>query len=83
MNHWTLTYGADLDCRFWDEECLVHHALSNDTHRVAAWAGQLLTALDATRPVSTAELAAQFELTPDDAEEALESLRQLELVQRC
>jgi PqqD family protein of HPr-rel-A system len=83
MNRWMLTYGADLACRFWGEECVVHHALSNDTHRLSAWAGQLLLSLaDGAR--SSAELSTlHAELDAEDIDAALTSLAGLELVRRC
>jgi hypothetical protein len=42
--HWTLSYGADLAIRVWGDDCVVHHALSNDTHRLAAELAELMDA---------------------------------------
>lgn len=80
MNHWTLTPGADLACHFWGDECVVHHALSNDTHRLAAWAGQLLLSLEEAGATSSEHLAERLERDPDEVEQALAALAQLELV---
>lgn len=75
--------GASLVCRRWDDECVVHHALSNDTHRLTSWAGQLLMALEERRALTTDELAARLNLEPTDVDAALLSLAQLELVRQC
>lgn len=83
MNRWTLTHGADLDCRFWGDECLVHHALSNDSHRLAAWAGLLLMAVDEQPEASSEVLAEQFELPATTIDDTLAALARLDLVRRC
>lgn len=78
-----MTYGADLSCRFWGDECLVHHALSNDTHRLAAWAGRLLMALTGMEAASTEALAEYLDQDADEVESALAALAELDLVRRC
>ncbi|CAN5209817.1 hypothetical protein BH11PSE10_BH11PSE10_16540 [soil metagenome] len=83
MTRWMLTYGADLDCRFWGDECVVHHALSNDTHRLAAWAGHLLLALQRGALPAGELHALQEDIDPTDIDEALSSLALLDLVSRC
>ena len=80
---WALVAGADPTIHCWEDECLVHHALSNDTHRVAAWAAELLMALDDSAPISSAALADRFGLEDGVVREALESLARLELVTRA
>jgi hypothetical protein len=80
---WNMTYGADLSCRFWGDECLVHHALSNDSHRLAAWAGRLLMALTDMEAASTEVLADYLGQDADEVETALAALAKLDLVSRC
>jgi PqqD family protein of HPr-rel-A system len=80
---WALVEGADPAIHCWDDECLVHHALSNDTHRITAWAAELLEALDAAAPISSGALANRFGLDGHVVQAALESLARLELVTRA
>ncbi|MGQ3054039.1 MAG: hypothetical protein ACT6S0_19850 [Roseateles sp.] len=80
---WTLTYGADLSIRVWGEDCLVHHALSNDTHRLAAWLVPALERLAAQPPASLDELAALMDADHETAADVLQQLQQLSLVQPC
>lgn len=80
---WMLTQGADLAIRVWDEDCLVHHALSNDTHRLAAWLVPALRRLGEPAPAGLDELAALMGAEPEEAAGALQQLEQLLLVRRC
>jgi hypothetical protein len=80
---WSLTYGADLSIRVWDDDCLVHHALSNDTHRLAAWLVPALRRLAEQPPASLEELATLMEADDATALDAMQQLEQLLLVQRC
>lgn len=80
---WQLTAGHELRLRYWDEECVVHHLGSNHTHRLAAWAGQLLEDLRDGGPQPAAQLAARFEdLSAQDVETTLYELSQLALVEQ-
>jgi hypothetical protein len=81
--HWALSYGARLECRYWGDECLVHHALSNDTHRIAAWVGPLLIELSELEPSTSIVLAQKLDLDPGEVAAALEALAALDLVVRC
>lgn len=83
MPRWTLTYGADLAVRVWGDDCLVHHALSNDTHRLAAWLEPALSRLAQPQPASAEELAELMGTDTDGAVDALQQLERLLLVQRC
>ena len=84
MNRWQLTPGHDLRLRFWGESCVLHHRASNETHRLAAGAGQLLEHLRDAGPQTSEQLAAQLDdLAPHEAEALLEQLRPLLLVERC
>lgn len=78
---WSLSPGHDLALRTWGEECVVHHRLSNDTHRLAAWVGELLQDLAEQGPQTSAALAARFEgLDPAELELTLDQLRRLDLL---
>jgi hypothetical protein len=81
--HWTLSYGADLAIRVWGDDCVVHHALSNDTHRLAAWLVPALQRLGQQPPATLAELAELMDADAAAATDALQQLEQLLLVQRC
>lgn len=80
---WTLTYGADLAIRVWDDACLVHHALSNDTHRLSAWLVPALHRLGEQPPAEAEELAELLDVEPDLAVDAMEQLERVLLVRRC
>ena len=80
---WALTYGADLSIRVWGDDCLVHHALSNDTHRLAAWLVPGLRRLAEQPPAGFDELAALMDADSEMTADVLQQLEQLLLVQRC
>lgn len=82
-SRWVLTHGADLSLRVWGDDCLVHHALSNDTHRLAAWLVPALQRLGQQPPASLDELAGLMEADVDSAADALQQLERLLLVERC
>ena len=77
---WCLTPGAEFAVRCWGDECLVHHRLSNDTHRLSRWAAELLQTLGAG-PASIGELAHRHDRDPAELEAALQTLAGLDLVQ--
>ena len=80
---WQLTPGHDLRLRFWGEACVVHHRASNQTYRLRAGAGQLLEVLREQGPLTLDALVAQFDgLEPAEAEDLLEQMRPLLLVER-
>lgn len=81
---WQLTPGHDLALHYWDEECLVHHRASNDTHRVAAWVGQLLEDLREQGPQEDTQMLTSFEgLDEESLAETLEQLSLLHLIESC
>lgn len=81
---WQLTPGHDLALHYWDEECLVHHRASNDTHRVAAWVGQLLEDLRDQGAQGTGQMLAAFEgLDESSLAQTLEQLALLHLIEPC
>lgn len=80
---WQLTVGHALRLRYWDDECVVHHLGSNHTHRLAAWAGQLLEDLRDGGAQATETLAARFDgMAPEELEQTLMELARLALVER-
>ena len=82
-NLWAVQEGADLAFEWWEDECLVHHALSNDTHRIASWTALLLEVLMEMPFATTQALADRCDLAVDEVSEALDSLARLELVVRA
>lgn len=80
---WTLTHGAELVIRVWEEDCVVHHVLSNDTHRLAAWLVPALQRLGEQPPAGLHELAELMDVEPDSAADVLQQLEQVLLVCRC
>ena len=81
--YWTLTPGADLAIRVWGEECMVHHALSNDTHRLTAWMWPALQRLGRAEPAGLEELCALTQVDAAPVLDAMQQLEHLQLVTRC
>lgn len=84
MTHrWKIVSSAAPGVRSWGDEFVVHHALSNDTYRLAAPAGQLLCELMLAETDDNA--AAAGVCLADDAEtaECLAALADLGLVTEC
>ncbi len=75
---WQIAASADLTLIAWEDGCVIHHAASNDTHRVSCDAGRLLAfLLDGTQR-DEIELSEAF---PDiDIDGMLVALRKLFLV---
>jgi hypothetical protein len=69
--------------RVWDDECVVHHALSNETHRLVASAARILIELAATSSGSASTDGPGSTLDDAEALEVLQVLSRLELVTRC
>jgi hypothetical protein len=82
-DRWFLAPLADLSCRHWAGETVVHHRQSNDTHRLAEPAGWILGRLDAADTLAVDELAADSPYDADDLTPALQALADLGLIQRC
>lgn len=78
-----LTHGADLAIRVWGDDCVVHHALSNDTHRLAAWLVPALQHLATTPSAALDDLAALMDAEPETALDVLRQLEQLQLIEPC
>ena len=79
----TIARDAKLAWRAWDDQIVVHHALSNDTHRLAEPAGTLLHILATDGPQSPEPLAHTCSLAPDEFESVVDALIELNLVVWC
>ena len=79
---WRLAPGADPALHTWGDECVVHHALSNDTYRLAGDAGRILSKLADAAATGTSGPGV---LVFDDpaSQEVLEVLADLGLVEAC
>jgi PqqD family protein of HPr-rel-A system len=80
---WAAMPGADLAWRLLDEGCVVHHALTNDTHVLAAWIAPLLEALSRPGEHSTEALARCVDEAPDEVAAVLAELAALRLIRPC
>lgn len=77
---WRIVNDAALKLRYWDEECVLFHAASGDTHRLPDLVGHLLERLvqaDATVPV----LAEAINLHEEDVQTALIELARLNITE--
>lgn len=74
---------AQVAWRTWGDETVVHHALSNDSYRLAEPAGALLQTLAGGEATTPARLAAAQGLDPEAVESTLRTLIDLNLVVRC
>ena len=82
-DRWCLAPGAHPASRSWDGEVVVHHALSNDTHRVSEAAGCLIHELGAAGPHSVDTLARACGQPIGATLEILDALAELSLVTPC
>lgn len=81
---WQADETADLAWRHWDGEYVVHHALSNDTHRLSELAGLVLIRLHAEPlPWTRAALADACDADLDEIDAALRQLSGIDLVRAC
>jgi hypothetical protein len=71
---------ADLAWRCWTDECVVHHRLSNDTHRLSIMAAEILIELAQQGELDELELARRHDLAIEDMRTILQQLAQLDLV---
>jgi hypothetical protein len=78
--HWRIADLADLAWRYWEDEYVFHHALSNDTHRLAAAAGEVLVHLIECGETEEAALADACDLHPEDLDVILSALVKLDFV---
>lgn len=78
MSHrWQISRHAAPAVRNWGDEYVVHHALSNDTYRLSATAGRILTQLMADGDLFTSPI------DDADSEDCLSALAELGLVTQC
>jgi len=80
---WSLVTGAALAWRCWDGEYVIHHALSNDTHRLTELAGRALLALQRTGALDLDSLARECGEACEELGETLAALAELDLIARC
>lgn len=80
---WSLAYRAALASHRWADEFVVHHALSNDTHRLSELAGCILQVLGTTGALDAEELARKVGRDTEEVDAALAALEALDLIARC
>lgn len=80
---WKLAGGAAPAMRCWSGEFVVHHATSNDTHRLTQSAGQLLARMMAHESAARSNGGLPPLAFDDEALNTLEALSDLGLVVRC
>ncbi len=80
---WHLAAGADLALHTWQGEYVVHHALSNDTHRLSDPAGRILLDLQAAGSQGVRSPGRSLGLSDDEAEATLAALAELGFVAQC
>lgn len=78
-----LAPGARLAWRTWNGQTITHHALSNDTHRLAEPAGAVLQSLASVGSQRIDSLARSCDLAQDELEHVLAALAELNLVVQC
>jgi hypothetical protein len=83
MAHWSIPQGADLRWYRWEDEYVIHHGLSNDTHRMSANAGRVIEALQLHGPQEMFSLAERCGLNTQALKPVLAVLADLDLVARC
>ena len=70
---WQVAADAQLKLRYWDNECVLYHGASGDTHRLPDLIGHLLERL-LLSPASVASLAEAIDLHEEDVETAVNEL---------
>jgi PqqD family protein of HPr-rel-A system len=80
---WSLASEASLALRRWDDEYVVHHAQSNDTHRISGTAGRILQMLSEAGMLDIDGLVRDGELDAVEVHETLLALAELDLVTQC
>ena len=80
---WRIAPGAAPALRKWGDEYVVHHALSNDTYRLSATAGRILTELVNADGQSASETGSWHSLGDAETGVALAALAELGFVVQC
>lgn len=83
LPRWCLTDASTLTWRSWDGEIVIHHALSNDTHRLSEPAGRVLSTLAEQGAQNVGGLASTSGLDQAQVEDVLTVLDRLSLTHRC
>ena len=78
--HWQVPAHAQLAWYRWNDEFVFHHAISNDTHRLAQTPGELIVHIAAHGAQSTADLARHFQADVSDMASLLAQLAELDFV---
>jgi PqqD family protein of HPr-rel-A system len=78
---WCISPHSHVAIRYWDGEYVVHHALSNDTHRLSATAGHLLERLARDGELEEGMLAAAVAAEPSEINAILSALAELDFVE--
>lgn len=73
---WAVVPDAQLRLRYWDEECVLYHGSSGDTHRLPELVGRLLEHL-LVAPATLFELSEAINLHEEDVATALGDLARL------
>jgi transcription initiation factor IIE alpha subunit len=79
-HHWRIDESAGLEWRFWDDEYVFHHALSNDTHRLSEPAGAILLYLLEHGETAEDKLATSCGLDREDVDIILSALTKIDFV---
>lgn len=82
-DRWRLVEGADLRITTFDDGAVVHHALTNGTHRISEASAAVLAELRQSGPMTSSQVAACFDTTPDLAAAVLGQLAEIDAVERC
>ena len=80
---WQISRSAAPAIRRWGDECVVHHALSNDTYRISARAGMILTELMGVDMNRGGGNDSPCETQGADTEDALSALADLAFITEC
>jgi hypothetical protein len=83
LPHFRLSPLASLSIRRWGDECVVHHVLSNDTHRVSDAAGRILEALGTAPRLAVQDFVECCALEVSTVEQALVTLSDLDFLIPC
>ncbi len=73
---WRVASDAQLRLRYWDDECVLYHGASGDTHRLPELVGKLLEHLMQT-PATIPALSEAIDLHEEDVDAALNELARL------
>ncbi|WP_326533774.1 HPr-rel-A system PqqD family peptide chaperone [Pseudorhodoferax sp.] len=78
---WQISADAQLQFRFWGDECVLYHGAAGSTHRVPELVGRLLQCL-LQEPATTATLSERVDLDAEDVESSLREMGSLGIAER-